>query len=65
MQALVDDAPSRSRVSGVEAFLLWMAHTVLSPDDFQHACVFLKYALRGAALQHCAARILPVNADRW
>jgi hypothetical protein len=63
--ALTDDAPQRSQVSTVEAFLLWIAKGCRSPDDFQHRCVHVKYALRGAALIHCAENVSPTRQASW
>ncbi len=44
MAALTDDAPQRSQVSTVEAFLLWIVVGRRSPD-FQHACVHKPFPL--------------------
>ena len=65
MRSLTDSAPLSSKISSMEAFLLWVSKTVSSPDDFQHVCVHLKYALRGSALQHCVKRITPVRVLKW
>jgi hypothetical protein len=34
-------------------------------DQFQHACVHLKYALRGAAMMHCLDHIRPKRQNSW
>jgi hypothetical protein len=34
-------------------------------DKFQHACVHLKYVLRGAAMLHCMKFILPKRQSAW
>jgi hypothetical protein len=34
-------------------------------DAFQHACVHLKYVLRGAAMMHCIKHIIPKRQSAW
>jgi hypothetical protein len=64
-EVLTDKAPKISKISTLEAFLLYMAKQGYPPDDFQHACVHLKYALRGAAMMHCRANVSAARTSKW
>jgi len=65
MRALTDSAPLSGKPSAIEAFLLWVAKSAGRPDVFQHLCVFIKYPLRGAALQHCKNFLTPARTLNW
>jgi len=65
MRALTDSAPLSGKPSAIEAFLLWVAKSAGRPDVFQHLCVFIKYPLRGAALQHCKEFVTPSRTLNW
>jgi hypothetical protein len=65
MKTLTDRNPVHGKVSTLEAFLLYLVNHNYKPDDFQHACVHLKYSLRGTAMLHCTAHITPARTSGW